>query len=101
MIILTKHAKERYKERICTGHYSDTLLQLVAEEVYEYGKLPIQFYDTNQKLYQYLIKIQSCHKTGKCFLKVLKDNIFIFIKEDVVKLITCYKLNEKNIYNIK
>jgi len=93
-MIITKHAKQRYRERIHENS-SDLLVELVAKEAYENGKMPIQLYDTDPDLFKYLQVLQDKYHNN--IVRLLQDAIFIFKKEQDIKLITCYKA-DKNSY---
>lgn len=99
-MIVTKHAKQRYKERIYERS-SDFLVEQVAEEAYKNGKMPIQLYDSNPELFNYLQQIQDRFfdkNSNPTVVRLLQDAIFIFKKEEEkVKLITCYKVDLNNL----
>jgi isopenicillin N synthase-like dioxygenase len=100
-MIVTKHAKDRYCDRVHKDS-TDFLVKTVAQEAYENGKMPIQLYDTDEKLFKQLQKAQdrffSQKKEHKTIVRLLQDVIFIFIRErNQIKFITCYKVNDEEL----
>ena len=93
-MIITNHALERYNERV-REHSTKFLVEQVAENAFNYGKLPIQFYDEDKELFGQLQRIQTRYGMNEYTVKVLQDIAFIFAKANKLsgtKLITLYKI---------